>query len=201
MKEVGIEIEGKYIGIRTITTNWWVFLIKGILALIFSILAFIIPVSAILALSILFGAFAMTDGIFGIIASVRKIRKGKRWGWLLFSAIIGILTGIAVILSPILATIVIASFLWASISFWSIFIGLSEIITAIRLRKEIKGEIWMVLSGLFSVTLGAIILWMFVTQPQDVLLASGWLLGINAFLSAITYFFLGLRLKRHQDEK
>lgn len=201
MKKVGIEIEEEYTGIRTITINWWVFLIKGILALIFSILAFIIPVSAILALSILFGAFAMTDGIFGIIASVRKIKKGKRWGWLLFSAIIGILTGIAVILSPILATIVIASFLWASISFWSIFIGLSEIITAIRLRKEIKGEIWMVLSGLFSVTLGAIILWMFVTQPQDVLLASGWLLGINAFLSAITYFFLGLRLKRHQDKK
>ena len=192
------EVQDEQKGIRSISSNWWAFIIKGFLALIFSVLAFIMPVTAILALAIVFGAFALADGIFGIIASVRKIRKGKRWGWLIFSAIISILAGIAVIVSPLIATVVIASFLWASISFWSIFVGISEIITALRLRKEIKGELWMILSGLFSVILGAIILWMFITQPEDVLLASGWLLGINAFLSAMTYFFLGFKLKKHQ---
>ena len=192
------EVQDEQKGIRSISSNWWAFIIKGFLALIFSVLAFIMPVTAILALAIAFGAFALADGIFGIIASVRKIRKGNRWGWLFFSAIISILAGIAVIVSPLIATVVIASFLWASISFWSIFVGISEIITALRLRKEIKGELWMILSGLFSVILGAIILWMFITQPEDVLLASGWLLGINAFLSAMTYFFLGFKLKKHQ---
>lgn len=192
------EVQDEQKGIRSISSNWWAFIIKGFLALIFSVLAFIMPVTAILALAIVFGAFALADGIFGIIASVRKIRKGKRWGWLIFSAIISILAGIAVIVSPLIATVVIASFLWASISFWSIFVGISEIITALRLRKEIKGELWMIFSGLFSVILGAIILWMFITQPEDVLLASGWLLGINAFLSAMTYFFLGFKLKKHQ---
>lgn len=192
------EVQDEQKGIRSISSNWWAFIIKGFLALIFSVLAFIMPVTAMLALAIVFGAFALADGIFGIIASVRKIRKGKRWGWLIFSAIISILAGIAVIVSPLIATVVIASFLWASISFWSIFVGISEIITALRLRKEIKGELWMILSGLFSVILGAIILWMFITQPENVLLASGWLLGINAFLSAMTYFFLGFKLKKHQ---
>ena len=192
------EVQDEQKGIRSISSNWWAFIIKGFLALIFSVLAFIMPVTAILALAIVFGAFALADGIFGIIASVRKIRKGNRWGWLIFSAIISILAGIAVIVSPLIATVVIASFLWVSISFWSIFVGISEIITALRLRKEIKGELWMILSGLFSVILGAIILWMFITQPEDVLLASGWLLGINAFLSAMTYFFLGFKLKKHQ---
>ena len=192
------EVQDEQKGIRSISSNWWAFIIKGFLALIFSVLAFIMPVTAILALAIAFGAFALADGIFGIIASVRKIRKGNRWGWLIFSAIISILAGIAVIVSPLIATVVIASFLWASISFWSIFVGISEIITALRLRKEIKGELWMILSGLFSVILGAIILWMFITQPENVLLASGWLLGINAFLSAMTYFFLGFKLKKHQ---
>lgn len=192
------EVQDEQKGIRSISSNWWAFIIKGFLALIFSVLAFIMPVTAILALAIAFGAFALADGIFGIIASVRKIRKGNRWGWLIFSAIISILAGIAVIVSPLIATVVIASFLWASISFWSIFVGISEIITALRLRKEIKGELWMILSGLFSVILGAIILWMFITQPEDVLLASGWLIGINAFLSAMTYFFLGFKLKKHQ---
>ena len=192
------EVQDEQKGIRSISSNWWAFIIKGFLALIFSVLAFIMPATAILALAIVFGAFALADGIFGIIASVRKIRKGNRWGWLIFSAIISILAGIAVIVSPLIATVVIASFLWASISFWSIFVGISEIITALRLRKEIKGELWMIFSGLFSVILGAIILWMFITQPENVLLASGWLLGINAFLSAMTYFFLGFKLKKHQ---
>ena len=198
MTTISNEFQDEQKGIRSISSNWWAFIIKGFLALIFSVLAFIMPVTAILALAIVFGAFALADGIFGIIASVRKIRKGKRWGWLIFSAIISILAGIAVIVSPLIATVVIASFLWASISFWSIFVGISEIITALRLRKEIKGELWMILSGLFSVILGAIILWMFITQPENVLLASGWLLGINAFLSAMTYFFLGFKLKKHQ---
>lgn len=198
MTTIIYEVQDEQKGIRSISSNWWAFIIKGFLALIFSVLAFIMPVTAILALAIAFGAFALADGIFGIIASVRKIRKGNRWGWLIFSAIISILAGIAVIVSPIIATVVIASFLWASISFWSIFVGISEIITALRLRKEIKGELWMIFSGLFSVILGAIILWMFITQPEDVLLASGWLLGINAFLSAMTYFFLGFKLKKHQ---
>lgn len=198
MTTISNEVQDEQKGIKSISSNWWAFIIKGFLALIFSVLAFIMPVTAILALAIVFGAFALADGIFGIIASVRKIRKGKRWGWLIFSAIISILAGIAVIVSPLIATVVIASFLWASISFWSIFVGISEIITALRLRKEIKGELWMIFSGLFSVILGAIILWMFITQPEDVLLASGWLLGINAFLSALTYFFLGFKLKKHQ---
>lgn len=198
MTTISNEVQDEQKGIESISSNWWAFIIKGFLALIFSVLAFIMPVTAILALAIVFGALALADGIFGIIASVRKIRKGKRWGWLIFSAIISILAGIAVIVSPLIATVVIASFLWASISFWSIFVGISEIITALRLRKEIKGELWMIFNGLFSVILGAIILWMFITQPEDVLLASGWLLGINAFLSAMTYFFLGFKLKKHQ---
>ena len=198
MSTLNIEIEESKIDHSTITKNWWTFIVRGIFALIFAILAFALPVSAILALTIVFGAYALIDGIFGIISGVRKIKKGERWGWLLFSGILSIIAGLVVIISPLIASIVIASFLWASISLWSIFVGVTEIITAIRLRKKIKREIWMILSGLFSTVFGGIILWMFFTQPQDVLLASGWLLGISALFSAGTYFMLGYNLKRAQ---
>ena len=79
MTTISNEFQDEQKGIRSISSNWWAFIIKGFLALIFSVLAFIMPVTAILALAIAFGAFALADGIFGIIASVRKIRKGKRW--------------------------------------------------------------------------------------------------------------------------
>jgi len=181
-----------------LTDNWWMFIVRGILALVFAALAFAMPVEAIMAFAIIFGAFSLADGIMGIIASVRNMKKGERWGWLLFSGILGVLAGIAVILSPWVASVVIASFLWASIGVWSFSMGLLEVISAVRLRKEIEGEIWMALSGIFSMIFGGIIVWMFFTQPESVLLASGWLLGINALLSASTYFFLGFKLKKNK---
>lgn len=180
----------------TLSTNWWTFIIRGVLALLFAILAFVLPFSAVLALAIVFGAFAIMDGFFGIVGAVRRIKKGKRWGWILFSGILSLLAGVFIIISPFVATIVIASFLWASIGLWSVFMGVTEVVTAIRLRKEIKGEIWMVLSGLISLVLGGIILWMLLTQPEEVLVASGWLLGFNALFSAVTYFMLGFKLRK-----
>jgi uncharacterized membrane protein HdeD (DUF308 family) len=77
MSTLNIEIEESKIDHSTITKNWWTFIVRGIFALIFAILAFALPVSAILALTIVFGAYALIDGIFGIISGVRKIKKGE----------------------------------------------------------------------------------------------------------------------------
>ena len=120
-----------------------------------------------LALTLVFGAFAFADGVFGLVAAVRNIRGGDRWGWLMFSGILGIATGVVVVFSPFVATLVLATFLWASIAFWSVFSGALEIAAAIRLRKEINGEIWLILSGLLSVVLGVVVTWMLLTRPVE----------------------------------
>ncbi|MBX6380505.1 MAG: DUF308 domain-containing protein [Thermoflavifilum aggregans] len=179
--------------------NWWAFIIRGLLALIFALLAFFMPVTAIFALTIVFGAFSFADGIFAIVLSVRKMQKGKHWGWLLFSGMLGVLAGLVVFFYPLISTVVLAAFLWASIGIWSMLIGLMEFISAFRLRREIKGEVWLMLSGIFSIILGFIILWMFFNEPASALLLSGWVIGINALISAVTYLLLGFRLKKHHQ--
>ena len=133
------------------------------------------PQSALLAMTIMFGAFSLVNGAFNLFAAVRHIQKKERWGWLLFSGIVGILTGVVVLVAPWVATIVLASFLWASVGFWAIFTGVLEISAAVRLRREIKGEIWLALSGLLSIILGAIVLWIFFTRPVESFVAAGWL--------------------------
>ena len=130
----------------SLTENWWIFALRGVLALIFAALAFWMPQSALLAMTLVFGAFSLVNGAFNLVAAVRHIQKKERWGWLLFSGIVGILTGVVVLVAPWVATIVLASFLWASVGFWAIFTGVLEISAAVRLRQEIKGE-----SGLPSV--------------------------------------------------
>jgi uncharacterized membrane protein HdeD (DUF308 family) len=183
-------------GFCSLSKNWWAFVLRGVLALVISVLAWFMPAEAVLTLTLVFGAFAFADGVFGLIAAVRQMREGERWGWLAFSGILGILTGIVVIVSPFVATLVLAVFLWASIAFWSVFSGLLEIVTAIRLRKEIEGEVWLGLSGIVSVLLGVLIVWFLATSPVETLLALGWLLAIYAAIFGVTIILLGLKLRK-----
>lgn len=184
----------------SLTENWWIFALRGVLALIFAALAFWMPQSALLAMTLVFGAFSLVNGAFNLVAAVRHIQKKERWGWLLFSGIVGILTGVVVLVAPWIATIVLASFVWASVGFWAIFTGVLEISAAVRLRREIKGEIWLALSGLLSALLGAIILWMFFTRPIESFLAAGWLLGFHAAIFGMTLLLLSWRLRKARQE-
>ena len=180
----------------SLTENWWIIALRGVLALIFAALAFWMPQSALLAMTLVFGAFSLVNGAFNLVAAVRHIQKKEHWGWLLFSGIVGILTGVVVLVAPWVATMVMASFLWASVGFWAIFTGVLEISAAVRLRQEIKGEIWLALSGLLSIILGAIVLWIFFTRPVESFLAAGWLLSFYAAVYGVTLLFLSWRLRK-----
>ena len=180
----------------SLTENWWIFALRGVLALIFAALAFWMPQSALLAMTLVFGAFSLVNGAFNLVAAVRHIQKKERWGWLLFSGIVGILAGVVVLVAPWVATMVMASFLWASVGFWAIFTGVLEISAAVRLRQEIKGEIWLAFSGLLSIVLGAIVLWVFFSRPVESFLAAGWLLGFYAAVYGVTLLFLSWRLRK-----
>ncbi|APT60273.1 HdeD family acid-resistance protein [Roseomonas gilardii] len=182
--------------LSTLPQNWWAFVLRGVLALVLALLAFLMPGESLLALTLVFGAFAFADGVFGLIAAIRNIRKGDRWVWLMFSGILGIATGAVVVVSPFLAALVLATFLWVSIAFWSVSSGVTEILAAIRLRKEIKGEIWLILSGIISVALGVAVTWMLLTRPLESFLALGWLLGFYAAFFGAMMILLGLRLRR-----
>ncbi|MCK8484266.1 HdeD family acid-resistance protein [Aliiroseovarius sp. S2029] len=182
-------------GLCSLSRNWWAFVLRGVLALVIAVLAWFMPAEAVLAFTLVFGAFAFADGVFGLIAAVRQMREGERWGWLAFSGILGILTGLVVLITPFVATFVLAVFLWVSIAVWSIFSGAFEIVTAIRLRKEIEGEVWLGLSGIVSVLLGVLIVWFLTTSPEETLLALGWLLAIYAAIFGVTMILLGLKLR------
>ncbi|EHI1011551.1 HdeD family acid-resistance protein [Escherichia coli] len=180
----------------SLTENWWIIALRGVLALIFAALAFWMPQSALLAMTLVFGAFSLVNGAFNLVAAVRHIQKKEHWGWLLFSGIVGILTGVVVLVAPWVATMVMASFLWASVGFWAIFTGVLEISAAVRLRQEIKGEIWLAFSGLLSIILGAIVLWIFFSRPVESFLAAGWLLSFYAAVYGVTLLFLSWRLRK-----
>src|SRR5690606_70846 len=184
----------------SMSRNWWAFVLRGVLALVLAVLAFLMPAEALLALTLVYGAFSLVDGGFSLLAAVRKIRRGRRWGWFAFRGVVGIVAGIVVLVVPLVATWGLAIFLWPSIAVWSLLTAWAQVFAAGRLRKEIRGEIWLMLSGLLSIALSSVLVWLLFTRPAETFLAMGWVLGAYAAFLGMFLIFLGLRLRRNQSE-
>ncbi|MDR6636132.1 uncharacterized membrane protein HdeD (DUF308 family) [Phyllobacterium sp. 1468] len=98
--------------------NWWIVALRGVLAILFGIAAFVVPVATMLAFVIVFAAYSFVDGIFSIVLSVRGARRGERWGLLLLNGLFGIAIGVAAALLPgitVLAFVLMVA-AWALIS-------------------------------------------------------------------------------------
>jgi uncharacterized membrane protein HdeD (DUF308 family) len=139
--------------VRNLAQNWWALVIRGLAGVLFGIGALVWPPAAVAALVLLFGAYALVDGIFNIVAAVRAPREGRRWGWLLFSGLVGIATGVITFFMPGLTALAVVLL----VASWSVVTGIAEIIAAIRLRKQIRHEWLLILSGLLSVAFGVLL--------------------------------------------
>lgn len=171
--------------------NWWLFLLRGILALIFGVVALFFPQAAFLSLVLIFGAFAFVDGIFALIAAFTGGARSENWWWLILEGIFGILIGVLTIIQPAAmgtAWLII-------IAVWAIFTGITEIVTAIRLRKEITGEWALILGGIISVLFGLLVMF----YPASGAFAVGFMIGIYAIIFGGLFIWLALNLRKFMN--
>lgn len=173
--------------VDTLTRNWWVFLIRGLLGIAFGIITFFQPGISIAALVLLFGAYSFVDGIFAIVSAVRRRTGSEPWWLLLIEGVAGIAAGVITLGWPGLTVIVLLYLIAA----WAIVTGAFEIAAAIRLRKVITDEWLLVLSGVASVALGVLL----VLFPGPGALALVLWIGAGAFVWGIMLIVLSLRLR------
>ncbi|QYC39062.1 acid-resistance membrane protein [Nonomuraea coxensis DSM 45129] len=166
--------------------HWWVLALRGVLALIFGILAVVWPGITLLVLAVVFGAYALVDGILAGVSAARAA-KGQR-APLILLALAGVIFGILCLIWPGVTVLVITLL----IGIWAVVTGVSEIMTAIRLRREIQGEWLHVLSGALSVVFGVLVL----VWPATGALAVALLIGIYAILAGIVLIVLAFRIRR-----
>ena len=170
--------------------NWWLILLKGICAIAFGVLALAWPGVTIFTLVLLYGVYALLDGVFALTAAATGNTPAPRW-WLAVVGIIGIGAGILTFLWPNITALV----LLLLIAFWAIATGVREIIGAIRLRKEIDNEWLLAASGLVSVLFGLLLL----TRPAAGALALITVIGAFAILHGLLLVWFSLRLRGHSD--
>lgn len=167
--------------------NWWIVVLRGVLAVLFGIMCFAWPGITLAALVLLYGAYALVDGVFALVSAILGRPRAEPWWALLIEGLAGIAVGIMTFAWPGITALVLL-FLIAA---WSIVTGVFEIVAAIRLRREIQGEWLLVLAGLLSVLFGVAL----VVRPGAGALAVIWLIGAYSIAFGALFIALGFRLR------
>ena len=174
--------------LHALAKNWWLLLIRGLCAIVFGILTFVWPGITLLTLVLFYGAFVLADGILAIAAAIQGSKDAPR-AWLIVLGLLSVAAGVLTFVWPGITALV----LLLLIAGWSIAIGVMQIYGAIKLRKEIDNEWWLIAGGVLSVLFGVIL----VVQPGAGALALLFVIGAYAIVYGIIMVIFSLKLRGH----
>ncbi|WP_231727520.1 MULTISPECIES: HdeD family acid-resistance protein [unclassified Sphingomonas] len=181
----------------TLRRNWGWIVFRGVLALALGVVSFLFPLSALFAFAMVFAGYAGADGILSLVAAVRGARrKEERWWAYVIRGIIGIATAVLFLLMPVAVTAGYALVTLIMLAVWAIVTGALEIAAAVTLRKVIRGEWLMGLSGALSVAVGLMIVVLLVIDPLTTLPSAAWVIGTYAIIAGVVLLGLGFKLRR-----
>jgi uncharacterized membrane protein HdeD (DUF308 family) len=173
--------------LHSLARNWWALALRGLAAVLFGLLTFFLPGITLVTLVLLFGAYALVDGVFNLVAFFRV--ASHHWA-LLMEGVIGIIAGIVTFAWPAITALA----LLYVIAFWAIFTGIFEIIAGFRLRKVVTNEWLLLVLGALSLVFGFLILF----APGVGALAIILWIGAYALVFGIFLLALAFRLRGHR---
>ena len=165
---------------RILEQNWWVIALRGVLGLLFGLVALFFPGVTILSLVLLFSAYMLVDGAFSIAGAIRAMGRNERWGWLMLNGIWSILTAIVAFLWPGLTAIVFVLIIAA----WSVVSGALMLTAAYRMRSGARTRGWLIFGGILSVLFGVLL----VIAPLIGAIVLTWWIG--AYVLVLSIFML-----------
>jgi uncharacterized membrane protein HdeD (DUF308 family) len=177
--------------LMTLARNWWALVLRGVCAVLFGVAAFAWPGLTLAVLIFVYGAYALVDGIFAVVAAVVARQPGRfPWG-LLLAGLAAIVVGVLTVALPGLTALALLYLIAA----WAIMRGVFEVVAAFHLRKEIDHEWLLVASGVLSILLGVFL----VVSPGAGVIALLWAIGGMAIVVGLLMIGLGFRLKGLRD--
>ncbi|MEU6740760.1 HdeD family acid-resistance protein [Streptosporangium sandarakinum] len=166
-----------------LTRTWWVYLVRGACAILFGLLAILWPGITVFALVIVFGVYAIVNGVFALLGSRER---GSRT-WMIAYGVLSVLAGVAALVWPGITALALL-FLIAA---WAVVVGVAEIMAGIRLRKATTGEWAFILSGVLAVLFGVLLF----VWPAAGALAVVWLIGTMAIVYGVALTALAFRVR------
>lgn len=177
--------------VHMLAQNWWAVLLRGIAGILFGVATFFAPAISLAALVLLFGAYALVDGVLTLISALRNRSTHESWWVLLLEGLTGIIAGILTFVWPGITALALLYVIAA----WALITGALEIAVAIRLRKVIDHEWLLVLSGIASIVLGVLL----AIFPGAGALAVVLWIGAYALVFGVLLVALGFRLRSWEE--
>jgi uncharacterized membrane protein HdeD (DUF308 family) len=172
---------------QTLSDNWWLLLLRGVIAVVFGILAFAEPGISLTVLVLWFGAYAFVDGIATSWIAIAHRRDKENWGVLLLAGLAGIAIGVITWFAPDMTTLGLVFY----VALWAIVTGVMELVLAIRLRKEIEGEWSLGLAGIVAILFGVVL----IARPGPGALALLYVIAAFAILFGIAQLVFAFRMR------
>ena len=182
-----IKMDGTVTMVDTFRLNWWLLALRGLVAVLFGVLAFVWPGATLITLVWLFGAFALVNGLLSLILAAKAPKGYPRIGSLILGGLLGILAGLLTFVMPGITALGLLMLIAA----WAIVTGIMEVVAAIRLRKIIANEWLLILAGIASIAFGVILF----LQPAAGALALIWWIGAWALVFGILLIVLAFRMR------
>jgi uncharacterized membrane protein HdeD (DUF308 family) len=172
---------------ETLARNWWVLLLRGVIAITFGCATFAAPGLTLASLVLLFGAFCLADGLTAAWTALSgRQHEENRW-LLLIGGLVGVGVGLITIFQPAVTALALLFY----IATWAIATGVVQLLAAVRLRQEIANEWLLALAGVASVAFGALLL----ARPGAGALAALRLIGGYSFVLGILLVALALEVR------
>ncbi len=175
------------LGISELARHWWLLALRGVAAIVFGLLAIIWPGMTLAVLIILWGAYALVDGVLGIVAAIRGETEHRLA--LAIEGVVGVLAGLAAFVWPGLTALVLLYLIAA----WAIVTGVLEIVAAVRLRRAIPNEWGLIAGGVLSLLFGLFL----IVAPGAGAVAVVWTIGAYAIIFGVMLLVLAWRLRGH----
>ena len=166
-----------------LTRKWWLVALRGVLAILFGIVALAFPGVTLLSLAFVFGAYVFVDGVAAIASAFGH--GGREAVWYVLEGIFGVAVGVATFFYPAIT----AQALVLLVGLWAILTGIFEVVAGFEL--PISRDWLLALAGVISIVFGVLV---FVNPGSGALAVVG-LIGIYALVFGVTLLVLGIRLR------
>jgi len=172
---------------KTFIKNWWIFLFRGLISVLFGLFALAIPGVTFPALLLMLGAYILVSSILSVTTIIKTRKSLANWNWLLTSAVLCLLAGLIILINAF-ATAIALMYL---VGTCALLTGIAEIVMTIRLQNIIRGEGWYILAGILAILFALFVFF----NPFGAIAAFTVIFGIYACIAGIMLIYLSFRLK------
>ena len=76
--------------VQEFARNWWVVALRGLLAVVFGLVAFAYPLLTATLLATFLGSYILVDGIFASVSALRNRKENSLWWLQLVGGVVGV---------------------------------------------------------------------------------------------------------------